>query len=83
VKAKFQHSSLMATTDLEKVVLNSGIGKAVTKDRKWLESTQQALREIALGQKPVLTKARKSIVGFGLRQGIPIGCKVTLRRKKA
>jgi large subunit ribosomal protein L5 len=73
----------MATTDLEKVVLNSGVGKAATKDRKCLENTQKALREIAFGQKPVLTRARKSIMGFGLRQGIPIGCKVTLRKKKA
>jgi large subunit ribosomal protein L5 len=83
VGTKFKHASPMETTDLEKVVLNSGVGEAAIKDKKYLENTQLALREIALGQKPVPTYARKSIVGFGLRQGIPIGCKVTLRRKKA
>jgi len=80
---KFKHTSPMAVTDLEKVVLNSGVGRAAIKDKKNLESTRQALREIALGQKPVLTYARKSIVGFNLRQGVPIGCKATLRKKKA
>jgi len=73
----------MAVTDLEKIVLNSGVGRAAVKDKKNLESTRQALQEIALGQKPVITYARKSIVGFNLRQGVPIGCKVTLRKKKA
>ena len=73
----------METTDLEKVVLNSGVGEVAIKDKKYLENTQLALREIALGQKSVPTYAKKSIVGFGLRQGVPIGCKVTLRKKKA
>src|SRR4051812_36368877 len=79
---KFQHTSPMQTTDIEKIVLNSGVGRAALKDKKNLEITRQALREIALGQKPTLTYSRKSIVGFNLRQGIPIGCKVTLRKKK-
>lgn len=83
VGEKFKHTSPMAVTDLEKIVLNSGVGRAAVKDKKNLESTRQALREIALGQKPVITYAHKSIVGFNLRQGIPIGCKVTLRKKKA
>lgn len=72
----------MATTDLKKIVLNSGVGKAAIENKENLKKTQQALQEIAFGQKSKLTYAHKSIVGFNLRQGNPIGCKVTLRGKK-
>src|SRR4051812_2474195 len=71
----------MQTTDIEKIILNSGIGQAVS-DKSYLENTEKALVQIAQGQKPVLTYARKSIIGFKLREGMPIGCKVTLRKKK-
>ncbi len=62
---------------LEKIVINMGVGAAVT-EKKYLEEAVDALTLIA-GQKPVITKARKSIAGFRLRKGMPIGCKVTLR----
>ena len=73
----------MQTTDIEKVVLNSGVGEAAIKDKSCVEKTRQAFQEISLGQKPVPTYSRKSVVGFNLRQGIPIGCKITLREKRA
>ncbi|KLL01650.1 MAG: 50S ribosomal protein L5 [Mycoplasmataceae bacterium RC_NB112A] len=82
VRQRFQHTSPMATTDLRKIVLNSGVGKAAIKNIENLKKTQQALQEIAFGQKSKLTYAYKSIVGFKLRQGTPIGCKVVLRGKK-
>ncbi len=72
----------MQTTDIEKINLNSGIGQAID-DKKYLENTEKVFLKIAGGQKPVLTRARKSITGFKLREGMPIGCKVTLRKKKA
>src|SRR4051794_31857300 len=72
----------MQTTDIEKVVLNSGVSQAVG-NKQFLENTEKALTQVAHGQKPVLTYARKSIVGFKLREGMPIGCKVTLRKKRA
>ncbi|KLL02991.1 MAG: 50S ribosomal protein L5 [Mycoplasmataceae bacterium RV_VA103A] len=82
VGEKFQHTTPMQTTDIEKIVLNSGVSQAVN-DKKTLESTEKALMLIAYGQKPVITYARKSITGFKLREGMPIGCKVTLRKKRA
>ena len=82
VQEKFQHSSPMQTTDIEKIVLNSGVGQAIG-DKKFLENTEKALVRIAQGQKPILTHARKSIITFKLREGMPIGCKVTLTEKKA
>ncbi|CAG8749909.1 13879_t:CDS:1 [Gigaspora margarita] len=72
----------MQTTDIEKIVLNSGVSQAVN-DKKLLENTEKALTQVAYGQKPVITYARKSITGFKLREGMPIGCKVTLRKKRA
>lgn len=78
---KFKHTSLYQTTTIEKIILNSGVGQAVV-DKQALDNTVQALQKIT-GQKPVLTSARKSIVNFKLREGMTIGCKVTLRRKRA
>jgi large subunit ribosomal protein L5 len=72
----------MQATDIEKIVLNSGVSQAIN-DKKLLENTEKALTKVAHGQKPVITHARKSIVGFKLREGMPIGCKVTLRKKRA
>ncbi|CAH1756441.1 3912_t:CDS:2 [Entrophospora sp. SA101] len=70
---KFQHSSPMQTTDIEKIVLNSGVSQAVN-NKQSLENTEKALVQIAHGQKPLLTSARKSITGFKLREGMLIGC---------
>ncbi len=62
---------------LQKIVVNMGVGEAAT-EKKHLEEAVEALAQIA-GQKPVVTQARKSIAGFRLREGMSIGCKVTLR----
>jgi large subunit ribosomal protein L5 len=72
----------MQTTDIEKIVLNSGVGQAVS-NKQTLEDTEKALTQIAKGQKPITTYARKSITTFKLREGVAIGCKVTLRKKRA
>nr|CAG8443334.1 13410_t:CDS:2 [Entrophospora candida] len=82
VREKFKHSSPMQTTDIEKIILNSGVGQAIG-DKKFLENTEKALIRVAQGQKPILTHARNSITNFKLREGMPIGCKVTLRKKRA
>lgn len=65
---------------LEKIVINMGVGVA-TQDKKHLEAAADAMTQIA-GQKPVLTKARQAISAFRLREGMPIGCVVTLRKKR-
>ena len=70
----------MEIPHLEKIVLNMGVGEA-TEDRKALEGALKDMEAIA-GQKPVLTHSKKSIATFKLREGMPIGCKVTLRREK-
>jgi large subunit ribosomal protein L5 len=77
---QFKYSNPMRVPEIEKVVLNMGIGEA-TADRKKVE---QAARDMALiaGQKPVISKARKSIATFKLRDNMAIGCKVTLRRAR-
>ncbi len=74
---QFGYNSLMEVPRLEKIVLNMGVGEAVN-DKKILENAVGDLTLIS-GQKPVITKARKSIAGFKIRTGYPIGCKVTLR----
>lgn len=71
-------SSVMQVPRLEKVTLNMGVGEAVA-DRKVMDSALQDLSAIS-GQKPIVTKARKSEAGFKIREGYPVGCKVTLRR---
>jgi large subunit ribosomal protein L5 len=65
---------------LEKIVVNMGVGSAV-QEKKHLEMAVDALTEIT-GQKPIITRARKSVAGFRLREEMPIGCKVTLRRSR-
>jgi len=77
---KFSYSSVMQVPRLEKVVINMGLGEAI-QNVKLLESAQKEIGDIT-GQKPVVTKARKAIANFKLRQGMPIGCKVTLRRER-
>tara|TARA_Y100000996_G_scaffold409479_1_gene390182 strand:+ start:423 stop:959 length:537 start_codon:yes stop_codon:yes gene_type:complete len=73
-------SSPMEVPRLTKITINMGLGSAVN-DKKILESAQSELTQIA-GQKSVLTYAKKSIANFKLREGMPIGCKVTLRKEK-
>jgi large subunit ribosomal protein L5 len=80
MKEKFAYANDLEVPRLDKIVINMGVGEAVA-DRKKLDAAVQELTAIA-GQKPVVTKARKSIAGFKLREGMPIGCKVTLRRER-
>ncbi len=74
---KFNYSSVMEVPKLEKIVINMGVGEA-SHDAKFIEAAVKDLEQIA-GQKPVVTKARKSIAGFKIREGQVIGAKVTLR----
>ncbi len=74
---KFKYSSAMQVPRLEKIVINIGVGDA-TIDQKYLDAAVKELTVIS-GQKPIVTKAKKSIAGFKLREGSKIGCKVTLR----
>ena len=76
---KFNYSSVMQVPRLDKIVINIGVGEA-SHDSKFLEAAAKDL-EIIAGQNPVITKAKKSIAGFKLREGQPIGVKVTLRGK--
>lgn len=77
---KFKYSSVMEVPKLEKIVINMGIGDAV-QNAKALDNAVEELTLIA-GQKPVITRAKKSIAGFRLREGMPIGAKVTLRGER-
>ena len=72
--------NIMAVPKLTKVVINMGVGEAAN-DKKHLESALENLTVIA-GQKPIVTKARKSVASFKIREGWPLGCKVTLRGNK-
>ncbi len=78
LQQRFGYKNVMQVPRLEKIVINMGLGEA-TKDKKILEVAQADLAKIS-GQKPVITRARKSVAGFKIREGWPIGCKVTLRR---
>jgi large subunit ribosomal protein L5 len=77
---KFGYTNPMQVPRLDKIVLNMGVGEA-TQDKKKVETAATEMELIA-GQKPVVTKAKKSIAQFKLREGMPIGCKVTLRRER-
>jgi large subunit ribosomal protein L5 len=74
---RFGYKSVMQVPRIEKITLNMGVGEAVA-DKKVMEFAVGDMQKIA-GQKPVVTKSRKSIAGFKIRDGYPIGCKVTLR----
>jgi large subunit ribosomal protein L5 len=78
LKEKFQYSNVMEVPRITKVTLNMGLGDAVA-DKKVIEHAVADMTAIS-GQKPVVTKARKSVAAFKIRDGYPIGCKVTLRR---
>ena len=79
LQKKFGFGNIMQVPRLEKIVVNMGV-KEATSDSKAVEKAAEELMLIT-GQKPVITKATKSIAGFKLRQGMPIGCKVVLRKK--
>jgi large subunit ribosomal protein L5 len=77
---EFGYKSVMQVPRISKITLNMGVGEAVA-DKKILDNAINDLTAIS-GQKPVSTKARKSIAGFKIREGWPVGCKVTLRRAR-
>ena len=77
---KFGYKNSLEVPKLEKIVINMGVGEA-TQDKKKVEQAAAEMQLIS-GQKPVITKAKKSIAQFKLREGMPIGCKVTLRRDR-
>ncbi|ABL98436.1 MULTISPECIES: 50S ribosomal protein L5 [Shewanella] len=77
---KFGYTSVMQVPRIEKITLNMGVGEAVA-DKKIMENAVRDMTAIA-GQKPVVTVARKSVAGFKIREGYPIGCKVTLRGER-
>ena len=77
---KFEYKNIMEVPKLDKIVINMGVGEA-KENAKILESAMKDL-EIIAGQKPITTKAKNSIANFKIREGMPIGCKVTLRGEK-
>jgi large subunit ribosomal protein L5 len=77
---RFGYKNRMEVPRLEKIVINMGVGEA-TQDKKKVETAAAEMQAIS-GQRPVITKAKKSIAQFKLREGMPIGCKVTLRRER-
>lgn len=83
LKEAFGYANIHQTPRVEKIVVNMGLGREVAqhKNTKVLDSAQEELAAIT-GQRPVLTRAKKSIAGFKLREGMAIGCSVTLRRRK-
>jgi large subunit ribosomal protein L5 len=78
--SKFNYTSVMQVPKLEKIVINMGVGDAVA-NSKALDAAVEELATIT-GQKPLITRAKKSIAGFRLREGMPIGAKVTLRGER-
>lgn len=80
MKEKFGIKNKMAMPKLEKIVINMGVGKAIA-DMKILEAAMNDLSMIT-GQRPIMTRAKKAISNFKLRENLPIGCKVTLRKAK-
>ncbi|MFO7915840.1 MAG: 50S ribosomal protein L5 [Candidatus Krumholzibacteriales bacterium] len=77
---KFEYSNHLEVPRLKKIIVNMGVGEA-KEDKKALEAAVNDLTAIT-GQKPAITRARKSVAGFNIREGLPIGCKVTLRRSR-
>ncbi|MFA9424324.1 MAG: 50S ribosomal protein L5, partial [Sedimentibacter sp.] len=74
---KFQYESIMQAPKVDKIIINMGVGEA-KENQKFLDNAVEEMTMIA-GQKPVVTKAKKSISNFKLREGMAVGCKVTLR----
>ncbi|WP_078121420.1 50S ribosomal protein L5 [Thiosocius teredinicola] len=77
---KFGYKTIMQVPRIEKITLNMGVGEAVG-DKKVMEFAVGDMEKIA-GQKPIVNKAKKSVAGFKIREGWPVGCKVTLRRDR-
>lgn len=77
---QFSYKSVMEVPRIEKITLNMGVGEAVA-DKKVMDHAVADMQKIA-GQKPVVTKSKKSIAGFKIRENYPVGCKVTLRRDR-
>ena len=77
---QFNYKTIMEVPRIEKITLNMGVGEAIA-DKKVMEHAVSDMTKIA-GQKPVVTNSRKSIAGFKIRTGYPVGCKVTLRKNK-
>jgi len=80
LREQFEYDNVMAVPKLEKIVINSGVGEAVENEKR-LETVSDNIAKIT-GQRPIVTKSKKSISNFKIRKGMPIGCKVTLRKKK-
>ena len=80
LRTKFARTNVLSLPRLRKIVVNMGVGKAIT-EKKFIEEAVEAMKTIA-GQKPVVTRSRQSIAGFKLREGQAVGCKVTLRGKR-
>lgn len=80
LREQFRYANIMQVPRITKITLNMGVGEALA-DRKIMDHAVSDLTQIS-GQKPVVTNARKSIAGFKVREGWPIGCKVTLRRER-
>jgi large subunit ribosomal protein L5 len=80
LKEKFNYTNPMQVPKIEKIVLNMGLGEAIH-NIKIIESAVEELKQIS-GQQPVVTRAKKSIAAFKLREGMPIGCMVTLRKNR-
>ena len=80
MQAKFGYKNALEIPRIEKITLNMGVGEA-SQDKKKVQTAADEMERIA-GQKPVITKAKKSIAQFKLREGMAIGCKVTLRRER-
>lgn len=80
LQGRFDYGSVMQVPRIEKITLNMGVGEAIA-DKKIMDNAVGDMRTIS-GQQPIVTKARKSVAGFKIREGWPIGCKVTLRRDR-
>jgi large subunit ribosomal protein L5 len=80
LKEKFSYDNVMQVPGLTKITINMGLGEAIG-DKKVIEKAVSDMAKLA-GQQPVVTKARKSVASFKIRDGYPIGCKVTLRRER-
>ena len=80
LQEQFKYKSVMEVPRITKITLNMGVGEALA-DKKVMEHAVSDMTKIS-GQKPIVTKARKSIAGFKVREGWPIGCKVTLRKER-
>lgn len=80
LQEKMNYKSIMEVPHIKKITINVGLGEAI-KDKKIIEQAVSDIEKIS-GQKPIVTKAKKSIAAFSLREGMPIGCKVTLRKEK-